>query len=665
MSLLFAYLRKSWRYVLLIIVLLACKVVADLSLPYFTSTIVNVGIQQGGISSPVPLYMSETAYEELASRYGDLITDSYEKEGEIYLLTENESDKLTGLFISEYAGENLPDPSLTYLSAIDGVKQLYLDAGIDLQDIQIRFILSKGLLMILITLASAAASIGVSYFASNVAAETGRDLREKVFNKVLSFHQREIDTFGTPTLITRSTNDITQIQNSLIMVLRVVFMAPLMGIGGIIQVFATGTPLTWTIALAVVVLLIVVAAMFRLVMPKFRQMQLLVDKINGVLRESLKGLLVIRAFSKQQKEIDRFEQTNEEATSVNLFVNRVMSAMRPIMMLIMNLTAVLIVYAGSSLVLTGEMQVGDIMAFIQYSMMIIMSFLMISMLSIMLPRAAISAQRISEILDTDSSITDGDQEIPQQGLKGVSVEFSDVSFTFPGAESEALSHITCSLPAGTVTGLIGSTGSGKSTLLNLIPRFLEPDSGTIRIDGNDISKLKLSSLRRYMGLVPQQSYLFSGTIADNISFPSHESDEERIISAAEDANASSFIEEKEDGYRSSVTSSGTNLSGGQRQRVAIARALFTHAPLLMFDDSFSAVDSRTEHEIKERLRQQHKGATKIIVSQKISTIRESDSIIVLDEGKIVSQGTHEELMKTCTVYQEIAYSQSSAKEVTA
>ncbi len=662
MNLLFSYLRKSWKSVLLIIILLSAQVVSNLALPYYTSIIVNVGIQQGGIETPVPDYLPPAEYEDLVSTHGTLIEKSYTLDGETYSLTSAPDEELVRLFTSRYSESRSTEAAAQRLSAIEGVKNLYRTAGIDLPSLQTGYILSKGLAMIIITLLGAAASIGVSYIASSVAAETGRSLRERIFNTVLTFHQKETDAFGTPTLITRSTNDVTQIQNSLIMILRVTFLAPLMAVGGIIQVFATGTPLTWTIALAVAILISTVILMFRLVMPRFRRQQVLIDKINGILRETLKGILVIRSFSKQKSEIARFEETNEETTRISLFVNRTMAAMHPIMMLIMNLTGILIVYAGSSLVLRQEMQVGDIMAFIQYAMMIIMSFLMISMLSIMLPRAAISAQRVEEVLSTKPSITDGTSHLPPVKKAGREITFDHVSFTFPGADTPALEDITCTFAAGTVTGIIGSTGAGKSTLLNLIPRFIEPQKGSITIDGRDISSLNLHSLREAVGLVPQSTYLFSGPAADNISFPAQQADEKAVQDAADSAGASTFIEKREGGYQSIITSGGTNLSGGQRQRVAIARALYSHSPLLIFDDSFSAVDSRTEREIREKLRQNHTGTTMIIVSQKVSTIRDSHSIIVLDEGRIVSQGTHEELLKSCPVYQEIARSQSSRKE---
>ena len=663
MRLLFYYFKKSWKVVLLILLLLSAKVASDLALPYYTSIIVNVGIQQNGIEEPVPSVLPLSEYELLEQSYGDIISDAYTPKEGLYHLSGTVTESLTSLFIEHYTSDSLQDPPLRRLKAIEKVKELYQEAGVDLSALQRSYILSQGLVMILVSIISAGAAIGASYLASRIAAETGRDLRERIFSTVLSFHQSEIDSFGTPTLITRSTNDVTQIQNSLVMILRVVFIAPLMGIGGVIQVLATGTPLTWTIALAVGILISTVVVMFKLVMPRFRRRQVLVDKINGILREVLKGLLVIRSFSRQNRETARFEKTNEEMTSISLFVNRAMSAMQPIMMLIMNLTAILIVYAGTPLVLSGEMQVGDIMAFIQYSMLIIMSFLMISMLSIVLPRAAISAQRVEEILKTTASIHDGETVLPQRSGTGAEVVFEDVSFTFAGAETPALEHISCTFAPGDITGIIGSTGAGKSTLLNLIPRFLEPQAGKITLDGVDISSLTLRSLRETIGFVPQNTYLFNGSIADNISFPVSDAPIQEVTRSAESADASRFIEEKEETYHSTITSAGTNLSGGQRQRIAIARALYNHPPLLLFDDSFSAVDSRTERAIRSKLSSNHPGSTMIIVSQKVSSLRECDNIIVLDEGRIVSQGTHENLLKNCQVYQEIAQSQATAKEV--
>lgn len=663
MRLLLHYFKKSWKVVLLILLLLSVKVASDLALPYYTSIIVNVGIQQNGIESPVPSVLPSSEYELLEQSYGDIISDAYTYDEGLYHFSGTVTEPLTTLFITHYTSGSTQETPLRRLKAIERVKELYQEAHIDLSALQTSYILSQGLVMILVSLFSAGAAIGASYLASRIAAETGRDLRERVFSTVLSFHQSEIDSFGTPTLITRSTNDVTQIQNSLVMILRVVFLAPLMGIGGVIQVLATGTPLTWTIALAVGILISTVVLMFHLVMPRFRRRQALVDSINGILRETLKGLLVIRSFSRQQRETRRFEETNEEMTAVSLFVNRAMSAMHPIMMFIMNLTAILIVYAGTPLVLSGEMQVGDIMAFIQYSMMIIMSFLMISMLSIVLPRAAISAQRLEEILKTTASIHDGKTVLPQRTGKGTEIVFEDVSFTFAGAETPALEHITCTFAPGHITGIIGSTGAGKSTLLNLIPRFLEPQEGKITLDGVDISSLTLRSLRETIGFVPQNTYLFNGSIADNISFPASDAAIQEVTRSAVSADAAQFIDEKDETYHSMITSAGTNLSGGQRQRIAIARALYRHPPLFLFDDSFSALDSRTERTIRSQLASNHPGSTMIIVSQKVSTLRDCDNIIVLDEGRIVSQGTHGKLLRECQVYQEIAQSQATAKEV--
>lgn len=664
MRLLFSYLRKSWKAVLLILLLLSVKVASDLALPYYTSVIVNVGIQQGGIENPVPEFLSAEEYTLLSGTYGTPVTASYTPEPEIYRLSEQPAAELSGLMEEHYAGDMPAGSRGRQLSAIERIKEVYRDAGVDLAALQRRYILSQGLWMILITFVSAATAIAVAYIASGVAAETGRDLRERVFHTVLSFHQKEIDRFGTPTLITRSTNDVTQIQNSLVMILRVVFLAPLMGIGGVIQVLATGTPLTWTIALGVGILIGTVIVMFQLVMPRFRRRQLLVDSINGILRQSLKGLLVIRSFNRQNSETEKFEQTNDETMRVSRFVNRSMSAMHPIMMLIMNLTAILIVFAGSSFVLSSQMQVGDIMAFIQYSMMIIMSFLMISMLSIMLPRAAISAQRVEEILRTESSIRGGDAVFTDEEPQGRTIVFDHVSFTFPGAQIPAVQDISCTFLSGSSTGIIGSTGCGKSTILNLIGRYVEPEKGSITIDGTDISSLTLSSLRDAIGYVPQNTYLFSGSASENISFPSRTAEADALREAAKAADADAFVQEREQGYQSSITSGGTNLSGGQRQRLAIARALYTRSPILLFDDSFSAVDSATERRIRQSLAEKHPGTTMIFVSQKVSTIRDCDSIIVLDEGRLVSRGTHEELLSSCPVYQEIAASQEAAQEVT-
>ena len=478
MSIIFTYLKKSWSKVLFIVVLLVIKVICDLSLPFYTSTIVNIGIQQGGITSTTPTYLTTTSYEELISDSSDdqqeMLQEGYQLDEKGYYLLTKDFSALTPLFISYFSSSQLPDPKLQVQSAIEGIKQEYTQVGIDLSAVQQSYILRQGAEMIGISLLSALASILVAFFAARVAATTGKNLRNDIFSKVLTFHQREIDHFSTASLITRSTNDVQQIQQSLVMILRIVVFAPLMAIGGIIRVLTTNNSMTWIIALASGAILIVVLTMFRLVMPKFTLLQQLVDKVNNIVRETLKGLSVIRSFSNQPYEKKRFKKANDELTRTSLFVNRSMSAMMPIMMLIMNLTSILIVWQGAIHISNGQMQVGDMMAFIQYSMIIIMSFLMITMLSIIIPRSTVSAKRIKEVLESDVEIVDGVEKRTLEPSLKKTLEFKDVTFSYPHADSAAIQNISFTCKGGTTTAIIGSTGSGKSTILQLIPRFIDP-----------------------------------------------------------------------------------------------------------------------------------------------------------------------------------------------
>jgi ATP-binding cassette subfamily B protein len=666
-SLIIRYLKKSYIGVLLIIVFLLVKVVCDLALPYYTSTIVNVGIQQGGIESVIPSYVSIEGYETLSQTLpkseAETIKNSYTLTDSFYTLTKKDQN-LESIFLSYFSKvDQDADEKKQYLSAIIGVTQEYEKAGIDVLEIQQRYILSQGMVMVGISLLSALFSILVSFFASRTAASTGRHLRGEVFSKVLTFHQNEIDHFSTASLITRSTNDVQQIQQSLVMILRIVFFAPLMAIGGIIRVLATNNSMTWIIALAVGLIFIVVITMFRLVMPKFTLLQNLVDNINSLVRETLKGLSVIRAFSNQDHEKKRFNDANEKLTSTSLFVNRSMSAMMPIMMLIMNLTGILIVWVGGIHISQGDMQVGDMMAFIQYSMIIIMSFLMITMLSIIIPRSTVSAKRIEEVLNTNPSIVDAKELHLLAKSDTRTIELRNVSFTYPKADTEAIKNISFVCKPGTITAIIGSTGSGKSTILQLLPRFIDPTMGSVLIDGIDTKTISLHELRENIGYVSQVGNLFKGTIKSNIGFGEKEISDEDIKEAAVIAQAHDFILEKESGYESNITLSGTNVSGGQRQRISIARAIATKAPILLFDDSFSALDFRTEVSLRKELRNKITDSTIIIVGQRISSIMHSDTIIVLDEGKMVGIGTHKELMKTCEVYQQISRSQLSPEEL--
>ncbi len=669
MSLIFTYLKKSWSKVLFIVVLLVIKVICDLSLPFYTSTIVNIGIQQGGINTTTPTYISSTSYDELYDKATkeeqEQLINSYQRneEGNYTLIADPEN--LTALFISHFSSTNLSDEKLQIQSAIEGIKQEYTTVGIDLPTLQQSYILNQGVQMIGISLLSAFASIMVAFFAARVAATTGKDLRNDIFTKVLTFHQKEIDHFSTASLITRSTNDVQQIQQSLVMILRIVVFAPLMAIGGVIRVLTTNNSMTWIIALASTTILIVVLTMFRLVMPKFTLLQQLVDKVNNIVRETLKGLSVIRSFSNQSHEKERFNKANEELTRTSLFVNRSMSAMMPIMMLIMNLTSILIVWQGGIHISNGEMQVGDMMAFIQYSMIIIMSFLMITMLSIIIPRSSVSAKRIKEVLESDVDIVDGKEKRTLPSSTKKTLEFKNVSFSYPKADTEAIKEISFKAEAGTTTAIIGSTGSGKSTILQLVPRFIDPTKGVIEIDGVDIKTLTLHNLRSHLGYVSQGGNLFKGTIESNISFGERDIDFEMVKEAATIAQAVEFIEEKEGNYNSEIAQGGANVSGGQKQRLSIARAIASKSPILLFDDSFSALDFKTESMLRKELKSALKESTILIVGQRIASIMHSDNIIVLDEGKKVGEGTHKELMKHCTVYQQIAKSQLSPEELSA
>lgn len=666
-SLIIRYLKKSYIGVLLILLFLIVKVVCDLALPFYTSTIVNVGIQQGGIESVIPTYLSKEGYETLTTTLTneekERIENSYIYTDPYYTLTKKDKN-LESIFLPFFSTlDSTAEGKKQYLSAILGVTQEYEKAGIDVLAIQQRYILSQGMTMVGISLLSALFSILVSFVASRTAATTGRHLRSEIFSKVLTFHQNEIDHFSTASLITRSTNDVQQIQQSLVMILRIVFFAPLMAVGGIIRVLATNNSMTWIIALAVSLIFVVVIIMFRLVMPKFTILQNLVDKINSLVRETLKGLSVIRAFSNQNHEKKRFREANEELTSTSLFVNRAMSAMMPIMMLIMNLTGILIVWVGGIHISQGDMQVGDMMAFIQYSMIIIMSFLMITMLSIIIPRSTVSARRIEEVLQTHPTITDGKELHSLSANTSRTIEFNNVSFSYPKADADAIKNISFTSKPGTITAIIGSTGSGKSTILQLLPRFIDPTRGTVLIDGIDIKTLSLHDLRENIGYVSQAGNLFKGTIASNIGFGEREVSKASIKEAASIAQAHEFIMEKNGGYDAEITQLGANVSGGQRQRLSIARAIATKAPILLFDDSFSALDFRTEVSLRTELRKKITNSTIIIVGQRISSIMHSDTILVLDEGEIVGMGTHKELMKTCSVYQQISRSQLSDQEL--
>lgn len=535
-------------------------------------------------------------------------------------------------------------------------------AGVDIDQVQKDYLWMSGLKMVGIALLMGAVTVLVGFFASRVGAGIGRDLRDKVFKRVVRFSNAEMDRFSTASLITRSTNDIQQIQMVSTMLLRIVAYAPILGIGGVLKVMKTGAGMGWVIALAIIVILGYVMVLVTAAMPKFKLMQKLVDNINLVSREILTGLSVIRAFGREKKEEERFDDANRSLTKTTLFTNRIMTFMMPGMMLIMNVLTVSIVWVGAHRIDSGDMQVGAMTAFITYAMMIVMSFLMLTMLSIMLPRAAVAAERIDEVVVTESSIHDADQTEAVTERNGV-ICFEHVNFRYPGAEEDVLHDIDFIAEPGKTTAIIGSTGCGKSTLVNLIPRLYDVTGGKITLDGKDIRNIKMSDLREEIGFVPQKGVLFSGTIASNLRFGKEEATDEEIAKAARIAQATEFIETKDDRYDSAIAQGGSNVSGGQKQRLAIARAIAKDPKIFVFDDSFSALDLKTDAALRKALGENVKDSTVIIVAQRISTILHAEQILVLDDGEVVGKGTHEELLKTCEVYQQIAKSQLSAREL--
>jgi len=736
--------------IIIIIGLLIVQAVCDLSLPDYTSNIVNVGIQQGGVEKVTPevirksqlekleLFISEEDRIEIKSNYTLLDKDSLsdeeynkyvkkypslENEG-VYKLTTKKKDKetiekLNGIFarpmlvvqgfesdseeskamkaaiiaefppnmgIDENADilevmsqlpqeqrdtmmkdidknfENLPNTMIDQ-AAISYVKNEYNNIGLNIDKMQTNYLLYTGGLMILIALLSMAATVTVGFIGARVAANLGKNLRSKVFSKVIGFSNAELDKFSTASLITRSTNDIQQIQMLMVMLLRVVFYAPILGIGGVIKVLNTETSMAWIIVVAVVAISAVVIVLFTVVMPRFKRVQKLVDRINLVTREILTGMMVIRAFSTERHEEKRFDKANNDLTKNNLFVNRTMALMMPTMMLIMNGITILIVWNGSHSIDAGTMQVGDMMAFMQYTMQIIMAFLMISMVSVMLPRATVSAGRIDEVLSTEYVVKDPVAPIKLEEDKKGFLKFNNVSFKYPNAEENVLSNITFTAMPGETTAFIGSTGSGKSTLINLVPRFYDVTEGEILLDGIDIRKVSQHDLREKIGYVPQKGVLFSGTIESNLKYSGKSITDENMIKAAEIAQATDFIKGTKESYNTEISQGGTNVSGGQKQRLSIARAIAKKPEVYIFDDSFSALDFKTDAALRKALKKETLNSTVLIVAQRISTILHAEQIIVLEEGRIAGIGTHNELMKTCDVYKQIALSQLSKEEL--
>ena len=687
--------------VVAVICVLVVQAFCDLSLPTYTSDIVNVGIQQGGIDETVPETIAKEdleklllfvpskeqeivmkAYTETTKSYGyDGIVmelkSSVQKNEEkmeqlssvlgkpMFLVTGFDSDSDMTKQMQEQIDEKISDmpDSMIEQAAASYIRNAYEHIGMDVDEIEIRYILSTGGKMLALAALGMVASILVGLMASRIGAGVGRGLRRDVFRKVVGFSNGEFDKFSTASLITRSTNDIQQIQMLVVMILRMVMYAPIMAIGGIWKVFHTNVDMSWIIALAVGIIVSIVAVLFIVVMPKFQIMQKLVDRLNLVSREILTGLQVIRAFGTQKHEEERFDVANKDLVKTNLFVNRAMTLMMPLMMFIMNGIGVLIVWVGGHSINDGAMQVGDMMAFIQYTMQIIMSFLMICMISVMLPRAAVSAERVDEVLKSDTMIHDPKQpkRLSEDG-KG-EVVFDHVSFRYPGADEDVLHDISFTAKPGETTAFIGSTGCGKSTLVNLIPRFYDVTEGRITIDGKDIREVSQHELREKLGYVPQKGILFSGDIASNIMYGNPEGSEAEMLEAASIAQATEFIEQKKKKYHSAISQGGSNVSGGQKQRLSIARAIAKHPDVYIFDDSFSALDYRTDATLRAALKEKTADSTVMIVAQRISTILHAEQIIVLEDGQIVGKGTHKELLKNCDAYYQIASSQMSEQEL--
>jgi len=555
------------------------------------------------------------------------------------------------------------DASLVEQMAVRAVKAEYTALGMDTNQLRTNYILRVGLDMLLISLLSVICVILVSYFSARTGSGFSRDLRKAVFQKVTAFSPAELETFSTASLITRSTNDVTQLQMLIIMGLRMVIFAPIMGIGGTIRALNTAPGMWWIIAVAVLILLGVIGVVFSIALPKFKIVQSLIDRLNLVVRENLSGMMVVRAFNRQGFEEERFDRANKELTSTNLFINRIMVVMMPLMMLIMNGLTLAIIWVGAKQVANSTMQVGDMMAFMQYAMQIVFSFLMMSIMFIILPRAAVSGDRIAAVLATEPTIKD--PEVPAtfpQPFKGT-VEFRDVCFMYPDSEECVIENISFTANPGETTAFIGSTGSGKSTVISLIPRFYDTTHGSVLIDGVDVRTISQHDLRDKIGYVPQKGLLFTGTVESNLRFAREDASEQDMDLALDISQASKFVEEMPDGISSEIAQGGANVSGGQKQRLSIARAVIKKPPIYIFDDSFSALDFKTDASLRKALREQTAGSTVFIVSQRVSTIKNADQIIVLDEGRIVGKGKHKHLMETCEVYRDIAQSQLSQEEL--
>ena len=719
-------LKQSWLSVVIIILLLCIQASVDLELPNYTSKIVNEGIQSGGIEDAVPNIITYKDMETILffSEDDEKILENYSLENDntynIKSIKKTEREELSDLLIKpiiisqtiqneetaskikEQILANVPDEqkvmfeNLTLLeimekmpqeqvkqmlnestkqidemqdsikkqAAIGYVKTIYQKAGVDTDELQMKYIFITGLKMLGLALISMSSAVVIMFLSNRVGAKLSRTLREKVFNKVLSFSNKELREFSTASLITRSTNDIQQIQQLMAMLFRTVVYAPIIGIGGIVKVLTqSNTSMAWIIGVAVISILMLVSVLFIIAMPKFKKLQDLTDKLNEVSREILTGKSVIRAFNTEEKEEKRFDNANVDLTKSNIFVNRTMSIMMPMLIFIMNGISILIIWVGGHNVDQGIMQVGDMLAFIQYTMQIVMSFLMISMISVMLPRASVSANRIMKVLETEPDIKDKETTKKLDSSKKGLVQFKNVSFRYPDADTELLEDINFTAESGKTTAIIGSTGSGKSTIVNLIPRFYDVTGGELLVDGVNVKDLSQKELRDVIGFIPQKGILFSGTIESNIKYSNPNMSDQKMQEAAEIAQAIEFIDGKEDKYKSEIAQGGSNVSGGQKQRLSIARAIAKDPEIFVFDDSFSALDFKTDAALREALAKRTQNKTCIIVAQRISTILNADKIVVLDDGKIVGQGTHKELIKNNEIYRQIALSQLSEEEL--
>ena len=714
-------LKPYWKSVLIIVLLLIVQAYCDLALPDYTSKLIDTGIQNYGIDHCSPLQIPEKAYTIIKGFMDEDDVTVWEKYYEqsddgIYRMTDDGKDHIdeidqacmepmmmyyypytmvdsdednqlkqmlaaSGMTLDELPPEmwsqmgtqmkqmidSMRDSmgdDMMMSSAITCTRTCYDSMDYNYKDIQMSYLKRVGVEMILMTLLMVASAVLTGLVAARVAAGVGCDLRESIFKRVISFSDAEINRFSTASLITRSTNDVQQIQMVTVMLLRMVLYAPVLAVGGIIKVVESGTSMGWVIVVAVAGILVVLGVLMAIALPKFKIMQDLVDRVNLVSREILTGIPVIRAFGREKFEEERFDKANKDLTKTSLFVNRVMTFMMPVLMFIMYAVTILIEWVAAHRIDSGELQVGSMTAFITYTMMIIMSFLMIGMLSVMLPRAGVAADRIKEVIDTESTICDKPDCKKLEAVKGV-VRYEHVSFAYPGADEDVLTDLDFEARPGETTAIIGSTGCGKSSLVQLMPRFYDVTGGKITIDGTDIRDVSIESLRENIGYVPQKGVLFSGTIASNIRFGAEDASDEQMKKAAAIAQATDFIEEKDKQYDSSISQGGTNVSGGQKQRLAIARAVARNAKIYIFDDSFSALDFKTDVAVRKALREDMTDSTVFIVAQRVSTILHADQILVLDEGKIVGKGTHKELMENCPVYEQIARSQLSEKEIAA